>query len=79
MKDFIIFIETSIILGCLVAWLLGYEEWWQWALCIMALCVIIIIGGLLILFLLSLFVYKWYKEQNSSIFSIIKKMLRKFS
>lgn len=78
MKDFIILIETSIILGCFISWLLGFEEWWHYFLSIIVFVAILLFIYFIILMLICFLAYRWYKKQDESLFSIIKKELRKY-
>lgn len=78
MKDFIILIETSIIFGCLTALLLGYEEWWQYVLCITIFIAIILVFYIVALILFLYLAYRWYKKQDANLFSIINNKLKKY-
>lgn len=86
-KTNVIIITISIIIGGLYAWIMGYQEWWQWLLSIIVtgLIVYIVVGiFMFIVTIVSLFVlYKYWQNNKKTIkfklYVIWEKMWRPFT
>lgn len=86
-KTNLIIVTTSVVIGGLWAWIMGYQEWWQWILSIIVTGIIIyiVIGiFMFIVTIVSLFMlHKYWKNNKNTIkfnlYVIWEKLWRPFS
>lgn len=86
-KTNLIIVTTSVVIGGLWAWIMGYQEWWQWILSIIIIGIIIyiVIGiFMFIVTIVSLFMlHKYWKNNKNTIkfnlYVIWEKLWRPFS
>lgn len=86
-KTNLIIVTTSVAIGGLWAWIMGYQEWWQWILSIIVTGIIIyiVIGiFMFIVTIVSLFMlHKYWKNNKTTIkfnlYVIWEKLWRPFS
>lgn len=60
-------IAFSIIIGCVIAWLSNFREWWQWLICIVSVTAILVLLCYLIVIIIGFLILNYLKRNKDSI------------
>lgn len=80
-------IITSIVIGVLWAWIMDYQEWWQWLLSIIVIGIIVYLIVGIFMFIITivtlLMLYKYWQNNKKAIkfklYVLWEKLWRPFS
>lgn len=74
-----LFYVLSIVLGCVVIFILQLTSWWQWILCILVVTFLLYIIYLSFIFIIAYMLVKYLKNNKINLFRKIVKAKLLFS